>query len=92
MIIVIDNTTGTAEVDDFEDRDPDDCYCESSLSEFDHLFQEGYPQALKQKQEIADKMKNSGDLSEIKSTVRKFIKPSGEIILPDPEHQRIKYG
>lgn len=62
------------------------------LSEFDHFFVEGYPQALKQKQEIADKMKNSGDLSEIKSTVRKFIKPSGEIILPDPEHQRIKYG
>lgn len=24
-----DNTTGTAEVDDFEDKDPDDCYCES---------------------------------------------------------------
>jgi len=25
-----DNTTGTAEVDDFEDKDPDDCYCESA--------------------------------------------------------------
>ena len=24
-----DNTSGTAEVDDFEDKDPDDCYCES---------------------------------------------------------------
>lgn len=24
-----DNTTGTAEFDDFEDKDPDDCYCES---------------------------------------------------------------
>ena len=30
MIIVIDNTTGTAEFDDFEDKDPDDCYCESA--------------------------------------------------------------
>ena len=27
--MIKDNTTGTAEVDDFEDRDPDDCYCES---------------------------------------------------------------
>lgn len=90
-----DNTTGTAEFDDFEDREPDDCYCESTytpLSEFDHFFQEGYPQALTQKQKTAEKMKSSGDLSEIKSTVRKFIKPSGEIRLPDPEHQRIKYG
>ena len=26
---MIDNTTGTAEVDDFEDTDPDDCFCES---------------------------------------------------------------
>ena len=27
-----DNTTGTAEVDDFEDKDPDDCYCESAFT------------------------------------------------------------
>lgn len=33
---MIDNTTGTAEVDDFEDRDPDDCYCESFFQEASH--------------------------------------------------------
>lgn len=44
-----DNTTGTAEFDDFEDRDPDDCYCESHSPYFGsiwgvmpHVFTEGY--------------------------------------------------
>ena len=36
---VPDNTSGTADFDDFEDKDPDDCYCEST-SESGHLFQE----------------------------------------------------
>lgn len=31
-----DNTTGTAEFDDFEDKDPDDCYCESFFQEASH--------------------------------------------------------
>ena len=41
---VPDNTSGTADFDDFEDKEPDDCYCESTapLSEFDQYFEEAY--------------------------------------------------
>lgn len=49
---VPDNTSGTADFDDFEDRDPDDCYCESTapLSEFDHYFQEAKMKAKTRKE------------------------------------------
>ena len=55
-----DNTTGTAEFDDFEDDDPEDCFCESTninegcdnmpLSEFDHYFQEAKMKAKTRKE------------------------------------------